>query len=91
MAESGRLRKRRFGKNMAADVSAKKNAGTSQAKINCRNVSYDMWGISGVCMLALTAAKTSSQYDRFPISAPARHTPHMPHIMIFPGVDIFIP
>ena len=31
-----------------------------------------MWGISGVCTLALTVAKTSSHYDRFAISVPAR-------------------
>ena len=42
--DSGRFGKRRFGKNMAAEVLAKK----------WRNVSYDMWGISGVCPLALT-------------------------------------
>ena len=30
----------------------------------CRNVSHDMWGISGVCTLDLTVAKTSSHYDR---------------------------
>ena len=57
---------------MAADVSAKKYAETSQAKNTCRNVSYDIWGISGVCTLALTVAKTSSHYDRFAISVPAR-------------------
>ena len=62
----------RFGKNMAADVSAKKYAETSQAKNICRNVSYDIWGISGVCTLALTVAKTSYHYDRFAISVPAR-------------------
>ena len=57
---------------MAADVSAKKYAETSQAENTCRNVSYDIWGISGVCTLALTVAKTSSHYDRFAISVPAR-------------------
>ena len=31
-----------------------------------------MRGISDVCTLALTVAKTSSHYDRFPISVPAR-------------------
>ena len=31
-----------------------------------------MWGICGVCTLALTVAKTSSHYDRFAISVPAR-------------------
>ena len=31
-----------------------------------------MWGISGVCTLDLTVAKTSSHYDRFAISVPAR-------------------
>ena len=62
----------RFCKNMAADVSEKKYAETSQAKNICRNVSYDKWGISGVCTLALTVAKTSSRYDQFAISAPAR-------------------
>ena len=62
----------RFGKNMAADVSEKKYAETSQAKNISRNVSYDIWGISGVCMLALTVAKTSSRYDQFAISVPAR-------------------
>ena len=31
-----------------------------------------MWGISDVCTLALTAAKTSSHYDRLAISVPAR-------------------
>ena len=31
-----------------------------------------MWGISGVCTLALVVAKTSSNYDRFAISVPAR-------------------
>ena len=59
----------RFGKNMAADVS-QKNAEMSQAKNICRNVSYDMWGISGVCTLALTVAKISSHYDRFAVSVP---------------------
>ena len=49
--------KRHFGKNMAADVSAKKYTETSQAKNICRNVSYDMWGISRVCTLALIVAK----------------------------------
>ena len=44
----------------------------SMAKNICRNVLYDMWGISGVCTLALTVAKTSSHYDRFAISVPAR-------------------
>ena len=70
--DSGRFGKRRFGKNMAAEISAKKYAETSQAKNICRNVSYHMWGISGVNMLALTVAKTSYRYDRFAISAPAR-------------------
>ena len=51
----------------AKDVSAKtwrrtfrqkKYAETSQANIICRNVWYDMWGISGVCTLAFTVAKT---------------------------------
>ena len=42
------------------------------AKNICRNVSYEMWGISGVCTLDLTVAKTSSHYDRFAISVPAR-------------------
>ena len=32
----------------------------------------DMWSKSGVCTLALTVAKTSSNYDRFPMSVPAR-------------------
>ena len=52
----------RFGKNMAADGTfrQKKYAETSQAKNICRNVSYDMWGISGACTLAPTVAKTSS-------------------------------
>ena len=50
----------------------KKYAETSQAKNICRNVSYDMWGMSGVCTLALTFAKTSSHYDRFANSVPAR-------------------
>ena len=27
-----------------------------------------MWGISGVCTLALIVAKTSSHYDRFAVS-----------------------
>ena len=31
-----------------------------------------MWGICGVCTLALTVAKTSSSYDRFVIFVPAR-------------------
>ena len=31
-----------------------------------------MWGICGVCTLALTVAKISSHYDRFAISVPAR-------------------
>ena len=31
-----------------------------------------MWGICGVCTLVLTIAKTSSDYDRFAISDPAR-------------------
>ena len=31
-----------------------------------------MWGICDVCTLALTVAKTSSHYDRFAISVPAR-------------------
>ena len=31
-----------------------------------------MWGIPGVCTLALTVAKTSSHYDRFAIPVPAR-------------------
>ena len=62
-----RFGKRRFGKNMAADVSAKR-----WRRFLCRNVSYDMWGISGVCALALTVAKISSHYDRFAISVPAR-------------------
>ena len=46
----------RFGKNMAADVSAKKYAETSQAKNICQYVSCGMWGISGVSTLALTVA-----------------------------------
>ena len=50
----------------------KKYAETSQAKNICRNVSCDMWGISDVCTLALTVAKTSSHYDRFAISVLAR-------------------
>ena len=50
----------------------KKYAETSQAKNIYRYVSYDMWGISGVCTLALNVAKTSSHYDRFAISVPAR-------------------
>ena len=50
----------------------KQNAETSQAENICRNVSYNMWGISGVCTLALTVAKTSSHYDGFAISVPAR-------------------
>ena len=29
--------------------------------------------------------------DATKIPTPSVHTPHMPHIMIFPGVDIFIP
>ena len=33
---------------------------------------YIMWGICDVCTLALTVAKTSSHYDRFAISVPAR-------------------
>ena len=70
--DSGSFGKRRFGKNMAADVSATKYAETSQAKNICRNFSSDMLGITGVCMLALTVAKTSSLYDRFAISVPAR-------------------
>ena len=49
-----------------------KYAETSQAKNICRNVSYDLWGISGVCTLALTVAKTSSHYDCFAIFVPAR-------------------
>ena len=57
---------------MAADVSAKKYAETSQAENICRNVSYDMCGISDVCTLALTVAETSSHYDRFAIAVPAR-------------------
>ena len=57
---------------MAADVLAKIYAGTSQAKNIYRNVSYDMWGISRACTLALTVAKTSSHYDRFAIAVPAR-------------------
>ena len=48
----------------------KKYAKTSQAKNICRNVSYDMWGISGVCTLVLTVAKTSSHYDRFASRSP---------------------
>ena len=35
-----------------------KYAETSQAKNICRNVSYDMWSISGVCTLSLTVALT---------------------------------
>ena len=70
--DSRRFGKRRFGKNMAADVSAKKYAETSQAKNICRNVSYDMWSISGVCTLVLTVAETSTHYDRFAIFVPAR-------------------
>ena len=31
-----------------------------------------MWSICGVCTLALTVAKTSSHYDRYAISVPAR-------------------
>ena len=31
-----------------------------------------MWGRTGVCTLALTVTKTSSHYDRFAISVPAR-------------------
>ena len=57
---------------MAVDVSSKKYAETSQAKNICRNVLYDMWGISGVCTLALTVAKPSSHYDRFAISVSDR-------------------
>ena len=67
-----RFGKRRFGKNMAATFRQIKYAETSQAENICRNVSYDMWGISGVCTLALTVAKTSSHYDRFAISVSAR-------------------
>ena len=62
----------RFGENMAVDVLAKIYAATSQAKNICRNVSYDMWGIPGVCTLALTVTKTSSHYDRFAVSVSAR-------------------
>ena len=72
VGDSGRFGKRRIGKNIAAYVSAKKYAETSQVKNICRNVSYDMWGISGGCTLALTVTKTSSHYDRFAISVPAR-------------------
>ena len=40
------------------EVSAKKKyAETSQVKNICRNVSYDMWGISGVCTLALASLR----------------------------------
>ena len=42
----------------------------------CKNRLFEseniMWGISDVCTLALTVAKTSSHYDRFAISVPAR-------------------
>ena len=31
-----------------------------------------MWGKSDVCTLALTVTMTSSHYDRFAISVPAR-------------------
>ena len=41
----GRFGKRCFDKNMAADVSAKKYAETSQANNVCRNVSYQKWHI----------------------------------------------
>ena len=44
----------------------------SMAKNICRNVSYDMWGITGEFTLALTVAKTSFHYDWFAISVPAR-------------------
>ena len=37
-----------------------------------RNLKTEMWGIHGVCTLALTVAKTSSHYDRFAIAVPAR-------------------
>ena len=65
--DSGRFGKRRFGKNMAADVSAKKSAESSQAKNICRNISYDMWGKSDVCTLGLTVAKKLSLPKR-PVS-----------------------
>ena len=42
----------------------------------CKNRLFEseniIWGISDVCTLALTVAKTSSHYDRFAISVPAR-------------------
>ena len=42
----------------------------------CKNRLFEdeniMWGISDVCTLALTVAKTSSHYDRFAIPVPAR-------------------
>ena len=39
---------------------------------NLQNFSFLMWGKSGVCTLAVTVTKTSSHYDRFAISVPAR-------------------
>ena len=38
----------------------------------CSESENILWGICDVCKLALTVAKTSSHYDRFAISVPAR-------------------
>ena len=39
-----------------------------------------MWGICGVCTLALTVAKTSSHYDCFAIFVPAVFAPVRPRL-----------
>ena len=63
-----------FGFKILSQVTTK----LSQLHSNSRRINMStpgniiMWGICGVCTLALTVAKTSSHYDRFAISVPAR-------------------
>ena len=61
-----------FGLKILSQVTTK----LSQLHSNSRNMSTPgniiMWGICGVCTLALTVSKTSSHYDRFAIFVPAR-------------------
>ena len=61
-----------FGLKLLSQVTTK----LSQLHSNSRNKNVNeniiMWGICGVCTLALTVAKTSSHYDRFAIFVPAR-------------------
>ena len=62
-----------FGLKILSQVTTK----LSQLHSNSRNKYVNsrdiiIWGICGVCTLALTVAKSSSHYDRFAIFVPAR-------------------